>query len=908
MFNFLTKRFKIIILVSLIMFFGTFSQAKAQVFMHPEVFVIELKINEIKEYEIKGEFTVWNNENYYLSDLNYEIKLFQGTEFEKLQLIDLKVPKETFFIAPGQKITKSFTYQYPKNITSNDYILTIQLLTKTGIELTWQDKIISLKGENKFLETVPLSAKILIGGDEYAAMGGWIFYPEKTVTAVYRIKNPGEEIIATPKIKIFQRQNNMPLLKEYVESPITFAKGETKEITLEMPKFDMPESYLAEIKLYQDNEQISPVQYFRWTAEGEGGRILYIKTDKDSYKAGESMRLTIDSAGLVCIADAEDIGTGTLEITVYDKDKNVVAKTSKDVTLYTYIITLETTILIEKDLISPTIEAKIIRNGNILDEHKIELPIFSEQAKQLEKKEKIRTYLIYLIPLMVILIIGFLIYRLKMKKLILFSFTILFLLFGLSFSVFACHPPTFGMVWNEPTPNSQHNLANRLRFSGTVTATLSAPSESSSANLYFFITDSSGNWRPLGNWQRTGIAINNLIFDTDFPLPAGVGIGPRSVKIVYSLSVSGSVGGHGHTYSSYGELTRQITIFSPGPVWPDEYVPGAPNIVVEPYVWVNTSDLTIPDYDGTCVDPLSSGVGGYPRTVSTNKEGSYNDEYWFYKDNVMADDGKYASIVTGDGSIDFDKGDYSYVLGATNFGFSIPSDFTIGGIKVEIERYGNDRASDALVQLTKNGTDGVGANKADTITSWGGLTVKTYGGENDLWGTTWTPAEINASTFGVHLAVQATANNADVYVDFIRISVFLTRNYNCAWNPATTPSFDSGYARAPYPSDDLFCKIMEPALVFYSGSQPVKYTYEWYKNDFLQSDLTKPDTTDLHHKISYTYTSLGDIWKCKVTPKDNYGTTGPSSEATVTIVSSPSSFLQIFERFVGKIKDILSFL
>ena len=167
----------------------------------------------------------------------------------------------------------------------------------------------------------------------------------------------------------------------------------------------------------------------------------------------------------------------------------------------------------------------------------------------------------------------------------------------------------------------------------------------------------------------------------------------------------------------------------------------------------------------------------YPGTVNTHSEGSYNDEDWHDKNNVKADDGNNASITDND----FDNGDYSHVLRTTNFGFSVPAGSTIDGIKVESERYSNaGSARDALVQLTKNGTARVGNSKADTTNNWSASAgVATYGGETDLWGTTWTRAEINDSDFGVHFAARAYSNDTDIYVDFIRITVYYT--------PDTTP-------------------------------------------------------------------------------------------------------------------------
>ena len=386
-------------------------QTKAS--LAPGIFVTELKIDEVKINEIKGEFTAWNSEKYYLADLNYEIKLFKGTEFEKLQLISLKVSEETFSVPPNAKIVKSFTYQYPENIASGDYTLRAQIMTERGSELGWKDEKISLKGENKFLEIISDSSRVLVDGKEFFPAEGANVDLKTKVIAFLKVKNPGDKITVIPQIKIFKRQFNMPVVKEYNGSSITFTKGETKEIKLEMPEFDIPESYLAEIKFSDGRNQVSGTQYFRWVVKGQGGKILYVKADKDYYKAGENMGITVESIGP---ADLSDMGQGKLEISVYNKSGGTVAKTSKDVALNSNLVSSIIIIAIKNDIISPKIEVKLTKNGEILDERTIELPIFSAQAKQIAKKQAIIKYLIYSISIILILIIGFLVYKFKFKK------------------------------------------------------------------------------------------------------------------------------------------------------------------------------------------------------------------------------------------------------------------------------------------------------------------------------------------------------------------------------------------------------------------------------------------------------------------------------------------------------------
>lgn len=116
-------------------------------------------------------------------------------------------------------------------------------------------------------------------------------------------------------------------------------------------------------------------------------------------------------------------------------------------------------------------------------------------------------------------------------------------------------------------------------------------------------------------------------------------------------------------------------------------------------------------------------------------------------------------------------------LQATNFGFSIPGNATINGIIVQIEKratFGSNIQDNGL-RLLKNGVE-VGANKAST-TPWPGQDAYfTYGACNDLWNTTWTPADINQSNFGLVFAAidYSCSGTPSSFVDHIRITICYT--------------------------------------------------------------------------------------------------------------------------------------
>lgn len=95
----------------------------------------------------------------------------------------------------------------------------------------------------------------------------------------------------------------------------------------------------------------------------------------------------------------------------------------------------------------------------------------------------------------------------------------------------------------------------------------------------------------------------------------------------------------------------------------------------------------------------------------------------------------------------------SNYLIATGFGFSIPSYASVCGIQVVVEKSAGglglgSSIIDNAVYLVKGGSV-TGSNQASG-SSWSASDgLATYGGSGSLWGTTWSPAEINAGNFGL---------------------------------------------------------------------------------------------------------------------------------------------------------------
>ena len=119
------------------------------------------------------------------------------------------------------------------------------------------------------------------------------------------------------------------------------------------------------------------------------------------------------------------------------------------------------------------------------------------------------------------------------------------------------------------------------------------------------------------------------------------------------------------------------------------------------------------------------------------------------------------------------NGDASNYLKCTNFGFSVPTNSTIQGIKVEWE-YSNTSGGtiqDNASRIVKGGT--IGTTDKSTATAWPGTdTFVAYGSSADLWSDSWTPSDINSSGFGAALsASQNSGGSRTASVDSVRITV-----------------------------------------------------------------------------------------------------------------------------------------
>jgi len=192
-----------------------------------------------------------------------------------------------------------------------------------------------------------------------------------------------------------------------------------------------------------------------------------------------------------------------------------------------------------------------------------------------------------------------------------------------------------------------------------------------------------------------------------------------------------------------------------------------------------------------------------------------------------------------------------HYLKASDFGFEIPTRSIINGIRAEIEFKSNSTYGTDNVRIVKGGV--IGSTNMGIFSNNFPLTDTStfYGSSSDLWGETWTAADINSSDFGFVFSVDIFGET--VSVDHMTITVSYTTHGRAhhvsstvytvgSYIPATTtPTSTTSSVAASTSTPNAEASVTAPMITFVNA--PV-----FTKNLFLS--ITDPEVKLLQEYLN----------------------------------------------------------
>ncbi|MFA5696431.1 MAG: hypothetical protein WC917_03205, partial [Bacilli bacterium] len=228
-----------------------------------------------------------------------------------------------------------------------------------------------------------------------------------------------------------------------------------------------------------------------------------------------------------------------------------------------------------------------------------------------------------------------------------------------------------------------------------------------------------------------------------------VNIGLDSTSPTHAGNLSYSANG-----TTWGAIAGYDLIFY---VYGAKYVP---NVVID--LIIDVSDTVI-----TFEGPTNISYSSTPTLPSTAAQQSFGTVQWVNPDNIKIEDGSFATMTLASQT--------AYELLVSNFGFTIPSNAIITGIKLEVKGKNLNGAGLGVFEIGAGSGEYIALTTSNDWQSYGGSTIK--------WGMSYQylkPAYINSSAFGFSLLPE----NGDPLTDTISLDAArVTIYYNIGGLP-----------------------------------------------------------------------------------------------------------------------------
>ncbi len=335
------------------------------------------------------------------SDIRYGVDLLLAGEDGEQTVFDTYVAPEVVSLSPGEVVTKKVTYS-TVGIYSDEYELWVTAQTAGGVMLGLGSVGKVELGTKEAVVLDSDSCLLTVGGEdnlEYDLYQGVDVAASEDLFLTCTVQNGTEkELVLEPSFKSYVRTiygdpvtETFPPGMSFPVEVITVAAGDSKEITVTIPKPLTPQAYDTVLSMVDSTTKrvVSNRVAAHYVIQGVSATIQTVNFTKTEYVSGEEIVLSLFWTGSADGFDESRQGAGTpiegevkAEITVNSAD-GIVCAPAFITGVKEGVVTLTTNAV--ADCVSPVATVKLVGpDGVVLDSSTIATPVAPQKVAEEE--------------------------------------------------------------------------------------------------------------------------------------------------------------------------------------------------------------------------------------------------------------------------------------------------------------------------------------------------------------------------------------------------------------------------------------------------------------------------------------------------------------------------------------------
>ncbi len=300
---------------------------------------------------ITGSFRVVNDSSFDLTKLVYRIQIgaeyddsVEGYKFPET-FLDVSDIKESFEVSRGSSKTLTYSYKIPSFLSGEKLAVHIAVFADDGRLLGWGDgTYFNIEKANASL-TITKAEVRLSDGKSFELGDGPTIYKDKApenASLLITVQNPGKaDVTVTPALATRLQTDTRPAKFNNL-APVVVKAGGSETLKIELSNMSyQPGIYMADVILSDGNgNQLTSRIGARYIVGGDIATVHDAYVDKTAFEIGESFhfsaRITGEAPDIAAILSGqvpEDRGQGKVDITIFNKNGDVVAQSREDVAL-----------------------------------------------------------------------------------------------------------------------------------------------------------------------------------------------------------------------------------------------------------------------------------------------------------------------------------------------------------------------------------------------------------------------------------------------------------------------------------------------------------------------------------------------------------------------------------------------